>query len=186
MRPYSIYIDPGHGGKDSGAVSPDGKYREKDIVLDIGRLFRRCVFDGDYLYTPYMTRLSDRYITLEARCKMANEKGVNAFISLHCNSSTNPLAEGLELWHYPNSQRSKLLALELYGTLLAYIPNGRGVKEANFYVLKYTTMPAVLIEFEFLSNPQEYITDTQAQRRVVKAMAETVEMFFEGGYHDEQ
>jgi len=187
MRPYSIYIDPGHGGKDCGAVSLDGKYREKDIVLDIGRLFRRCVLDGDYLFTPYITRLSDRYITLEARCKMANERRVDAFISLHLNSAVSPVAEGLEVWHYPGCHKSKLLALELHLALKSAMPGikERGVKEGNFYVLKHTNMPAVLVELEFLSNPQEYATDIQAQRRIAKGMAETVEMFLEGGYHDE-
>lgn len=188
MRPYSIYIDPGHGGKDYGAVSPDGKYREKDIVLDIGLLFRRCILEGDYLYMPYMTRRTDRYITLDARCRMANERGVDAFVSLHINSAENPAAEGLEIWHSPGSHKSKILAAELYVTLLAVMPgiNGRGIKEKDFYVLKNSTMPAALVEFEFLSNPQEYATNIEAQRRIAKGMAETVEMFFEGGYHDEQ
>jgi len=193
MRPYSIYIDPGHGGKDDGATSPDGKFREKDVVLNVGRLFKRAVIQGDYLYYAYLTRFSDRYLTLNARCKMANERGADLFISLHCNSATSPLAEGVEVWYCRGSERSKLLAAELFRSLLLTMPgiSGRGIRPSDesphgsLYVLEHTIMPAALIEFEFLSNPQEFITDTNDQRGVVRGLAETVEAFLEGGYHDE-
>jgi len=187
-RPYSIFIDPGHGGKDPGAISPDGKNIEKNIVLDIGRLLRRCILDGDYLFYPYMTRLSDRYLTLGARCKLANDKKADLFISLHCNSAESVLAEsvlaeGLEVWYHKNGQVSKFLASELYPALMSAIPdiNGRGIKEGTFYVLEHTIMPAVLIEFEFLSHPKEYVSDIAVQRRTAVAIAETVEEFLEAG-----
>jgi N-acetylmuramoyl-L-alanine amidase len=68
--------------------------------------------------------------------------------------------------------------------------NGRGVKSSDMaphgslYVLENVTMPAALIEFEFLSNPKEFIEDIEDQRRVVKGLAETVEEFLESGEHE--
>jgi len=190
-RFYRIYADPGHGGNDWGAIGPDG-IKEKDIVLQIGQLFKRVVVQGDYLYWPYLTRFSDRYLTLAARCKLANDRKVDLFVSLHCNSVANPEPEGVEVWFKKKSESSKSLAAELYLSLLSSMPgiNGRGVKSSDMaphgslYVLENVTMPAALIEFEFLSNPKEFIGDIEDQRRVVKGLAETVEEFLESGEHE--
>lgn len=187
-RPYSVMLDPGHGGKDRGAVGPDGLI-ESSIVLDIGRLWKRCVVQGDYLYYAYLTRFTDRYITLPARCKLANDRKVDLFISLHCNSFHTSKPEGVEVWFKKKCKRSVSLAAELYLSLLGTMPEiaGRGAKssadapEGSLYVLENVNMPAALIEFEFLSNPKHFVSDIEDQRRVVKGLAETVEEFLESG-----
>lgn len=189
-RPYKIMLDPSHGGKDSGTVGLDGLI-EKDIVLDIGRLWKRCVIQGDYLYYAYLTRFTDRYLTLPARCKLANDRNVNLFISLHCNSFIRPEPEGVEVWFKRKCERSLSLAVELYLSLLGTMPGivGRGAKSSadapggRLYVLENVNAPAALIEFEFLSNPQHFVSDIEDQRRVVKGLAETVENFLESGEH---
>lgn len=188
-RPYSIYLDPGHGGKDYGAVSADGKHNEKDIVLDIGRLWKRCAMQGDYLYDVFLTRFSDRYLTLPARVKLAEERKVDLFISLHLNSFSGPKPEGVEVWYRSGSVRSAVLATRLYHAVLDSLPAiaGRGVKpscdapKGSLYVLDKTTMPAALIEFEFLSNPQEFVTEINVQRPLVKNLSEQIEYILEGG-----
>jgi len=187
-RAYKIMLDPGHGGKDPGAIGPD-RLIESSIVLDIGRLWKRCVIQGDYLYYAYLTRFSDRYLTLPARCKLANDRKVDLFISLHCNSFRNSKPEGVELWFKKGCQNSVSLAAELYLSLLGTMPGivGRGAKssadapQGGLYVLENVEMPAALIEFEFLSNPQHFVSDIEDQRCVVKGLAETVENFLESG-----
>jgi len=187
---YSVMLDPGHGGKDPGAVGPDGLV-ESHIVLDIGRLWKRCVVRGDYLYYAYLTRCSDRYLTLNARCKLANDRKADLFISLHCNSFHNSGPEGVEVWFKRRCEKSLSLAAELYLALLDLMPGiqGRGVKSSNdapggrLYVLENVDMPAALIEFEFLSNPKHFVSDIDDQRRVVKGLAETIEEFLESGEH---
>jgi len=192
-RPYRIYLDPGHGGKDPGAVAPDNLI-EKDIVLDIGRLWKRCVINGDYLYDAYLTRFSDRYLTLNERCKLANDRAVDLFISLHCNSFTRPDPEGVEVWYKRACKKSIALAEELYLSLINLMPgiSGRGIKPSSdaphgsLYVLENVNMPAALIEFEFLSNPQRFVSEIEDQRRIVKGLSETVEEFLESGEHEEK
>ena len=189
-RFYKITIDPGHGGKDPGAMGPDG-LTESSIVLDIGRLWKRCVIQGDYLYYAYLTRFSDRYLTLPARCKLANDRNVDLFISLHLNSFWTPQPEGVEVWYKKKCKKSLSLAAELYLSLLNLMPgiSGRGVKSSadaphgSLYVLENVNMPASLIEFEFLSNPQEFVSSIEDKRRIVVGLAETVEEFLEGGEH---
>lgn len=187
-RPYKIMLDPGHGGKDVGTVGPDGLI-EKNIVLDIGRLWKRCVIQGDYLYYAYVTRFTDRYLTLPARCKLANDRNVDLFISLHCNSYHHSKPEGVEVWFKKGCNKSVSLAAELYLSLLDSMPKiaGRGAKSSadapkgSLYVLENVKMPAALIEFEFLSNPKHFVSDIEDQRRVVKGLADTVEEFLESG-----
>jgi N-acetylmuramoyl-L-alanine amidase len=187
-RFYRLLIDPGHGGKDCGAIGPDG-IKEKDIVLQIGQLFKRAITQGDYLYYAYLTRFSDRYLTLAARCKLAKERKTDLFISLHCNSVARVDPEGMEVWYKRKCKRSVSLAAELYLSLLNLMPgiSGRGVKSSadaphgSLYVLENVDMPAALIEFEFLSNPQHFVSDIEDQRRIVKGLAETVEEFLESG-----
>ncbi len=94
VRLKTIIIDPGHGGKDSGAV---GKYnKEKDIVLDIGLKVR------DYLtqYLPdvdvIMTRDKDVFVPLDERASLANEHNADLFVSIHANSISNPGIYGAE------------------------------------------------------------------------------------------
>jgi len=187
-RAYKIMLDPGHGGKDPGAIGPDGLI-ESSIVLDIGRLWKRCVVQGDYLYYAYLTRFSDRYLTLPARCKLANDRKVDLFISLHCNSFRMSTPEGVEVWFKKKCDRSVSLAAELYLSLINLMPGivGRGAKssadapQGGLYVLENVVMPAALIEFEFLSNPKHFVSDIEDQRRVVNGLAETVENFLESG-----
>ncbi len=88
-----VMIDPGHGGKDPGAVGPSG-LREKDVVLAIGRLVRDRLA-RDEGFDVWMTRDSDVYIPLEERTAMANRSHADVFVSLHINASRNRKARGV-------------------------------------------------------------------------------------------
>jgi N-acetylmuramoyl-L-alanine amidase len=91
-----VMLDPGHGGKDSGAVGLNG-LREKDVVLEIGRMVRERLFkDGGF--DIRMTRDSDVFIPLEERTAMANKAHADVFVSLHINASPNRKAEGFSTY----------------------------------------------------------------------------------------
>lgn len=92
----TIIIDPGHGGKDPGAVSKKGTY-EKDIVLKIG-LYLKELLEKSGKFKVYMTRDDDTFIGLKDRTKFANEKGGKLFVSIHCNSAKNSKASGFETY----------------------------------------------------------------------------------------
>jgi len=91
-----VMIDPGHGGKDPGAISPSG-LKEKDVVLAIGRLVREKLerLGG---FDVRMTRDSDVFVPLENRTLMANEAGAGIFVSLHINASRNRRTEGVSTY----------------------------------------------------------------------------------------
>jgi N-acetylmuramoyl-L-alanine amidase len=91
-----VMIDPGHGGKDSGAIGPTG-LKEKDVVLAVGRMVReRLARAGEY--DVRMTRDADVFIPLEERTAMANKARAELFVSLHINASPNRRAEGISTY----------------------------------------------------------------------------------------
>jgi len=92
----SVMIDPGHGGKDPGAIGPTG-LKEKDVVLDIARRIReKLLLSGEF--DVRMTRDEDVFIPLEERTAMANKGSVDIFVSLHINASRNRRAEGFSTY----------------------------------------------------------------------------------------
>jgi N-acetylmuramoyl-L-alanine amidase len=102
-------LDPGHGGKDPGAIGPTG-LREKDVVLALGRMVRDRL-RKDRSFEVRMTRDGDVFVPLEERTAMANEAGADVFVSLHINASRNHQAEGIST--YVLSRASDRHSLEL-------------------------------------------------------------------------
>lgn len=147
-----IVVDPGHGGSDSGAVG-NGLY-EKNLTLDIANRTTSYI-RANYPATVYQTRTSDVYVSLDARASYANSKGANFFVSQHINSYSTTSPNGLEVYHYTGSTSGNKLATSLYNKLKSSYSTLRGVKSAEFYVLKYTNMPAALGETGFISNPTD-------------------------------
>jgi len=90
-----IVIDPGHGGHDTGTISPGGM-REKDLVLDVGRRLRAYIKSAYPDVEVIMTRDSDRFVALEERTAIANSRRAELFISIHANASPSPAAAGVE------------------------------------------------------------------------------------------
>ncbi|MFZ0429303.1 MAG: N-acetylmuramoyl-L-alanine amidase, partial [Acidobacteriota bacterium] len=91
-----VVIDPGHGGKDTGTIGPGG-LREKDVVLRVALALRDLL--KERLGTDViLTRDSDRFVPLEERTAIANEKGADLFVSIHANASRNKRASGVETY----------------------------------------------------------------------------------------
>ncbi|KMZ43175.1 MULTISPECIES: N-acetylmuramoyl-L-alanine amidase [Bacillales] len=147
-----IVIDPGHGGDDTGALG--NGLKEKDLTLDIGLRSKNYIV-ANYPATVYMTRSSDTTVALSTRASYANSKNANFFVSMHINAASLSSANGVETYNYPGSTTSLRLATETYNQLRNSFSNDRGVKAAEFYVLKYTNMPASLGETGFITNESD-------------------------------
>ncbi len=94
-KPYKILVDPGHGGKDPGAIGRNG-LKEKEIVLDVGRRLRDLLRERGF--DVQMTRDQDVFISLDDRTEMAARGKVDLFISIHANSSRSSSAKGFEIY----------------------------------------------------------------------------------------
>ncbi|RJQ12156.1 MAG: SpoIID/LytB domain-containing protein [Bacillota bacterium] len=168
-----VVLDPGHGGDDPGAVGPSG-LREKEVNLGIAlaaaeRLKGRV--------EVHMTRREDRTVPLRSRTDLADSVGADLFVSVHNNASMYPEAEGTETYHYPGSETGRLLATRIHHRLVTAIARrDRGVKQANFFVLRETHCPAALMEGLFLTNPAEerFLRNPAFQARVGAALGEGI------------
>ncbi|MBR1581172.1 MAG: N-acetylmuramoyl-L-alanine amidase [Selenomonadaceae bacterium] len=182
----AIVIDPGHGGSDAGAVGPTG-VREKDVSLAVALKLREYLEEqGDPVvmtrttdvdvYSPQATNAQE----LQARVNKA-PRDAALFISIHCNAFSNPSSHGMETYYYTDSGRGRRLAklineeLEKYGGLF-----NRGVKPANFYVLKHTSMPSTLLELGFVTNPEEeqLLADEGYQDSLARAIVTGINRYF--------
>jgi N-acetylmuramoyl-L-alanine amidase len=146
-----IVIDAGHGGTDPGAIA--NGVCEKDLNLKICAALKQKLEAGGI--RAAMTRSADLALSLEERCKLADNLGAAFFVSVHCNAAPEAGANGIEVYHHPQSAAGAELAQAVYDRLMKLGRRGRGVQSAEFYVLKRTKMPACLVECGFVSNPEE-------------------------------
>ena len=173
-----VCVDAGHGGTDSGAVgTAPFEVEEKTVNLAIAeRLEAALERRGHWVV---MTRRQDRTLSTVARAAFANRLGADLFVSVHANAAASPVAEGMEVYHFPGSGAGQHAAHEIRWQLVTVFPDhrDRGVKEANFTVLRRTWMPAVLVECEFLTHPQQlvFLTDPDSQQRLAEAIATGVD-----------
>jgi N-acetylmuramoyl-L-alanine amidase len=171
-----IVIDPGHGGKDSGAVGVNG-ILEKDIVLSIANQMVD-INESDFKnqFEIYLTRYKDTLISLGDRTKLARYLNADLFLSLHCNYSDNPNARGLEVYvsKKPGKylRESILKAYELQKGLKENLGfESRGVKFGDFQVLRENIdyCPSILVELGFLSNQDEAYYLNHSDRNKIMA-----------------
>ena len=153
-----ICIDAGHGGTDVGATN-ECRY-EKNDTLKVARLVREYLEQEDI--KVIMTRTDDITCTLQERCKIANKKKADLFVSIHRNSADT--GNGIETWI--NSKQNEE-DIELATNVMNYIgktkiQNDRGIKygtikgeNTDYYVLNNTKMPSCLIELGFISNDED-------------------------------
>ncbi len=215
----TIMIDPGHGGKDPGAIGRNGA-REKDITLKIS-LMLRDLLQKELKKTVLMTRDRDRFVELEERANIANNKDADLFVSVHVNSHPKRRVKGIEIYHFGEASDRRALevaarengtpiestgvgweylvadllttkkvedSLELAWTTKQamvrhlkrrYKIRDHGVKTAPFYVLRFTSMPSILAEIGFISNPTEesLLRTNTYQRRIAQAIFRGVKAY---------
>jgi N-acetylmuramoyl-L-alanine amidase len=146
---FVVVLDPGHGGRDPGAVGIGG-LQEKTIVLPVSLRVAELLRDAGVQVV--MTRSDDRTLDLEPRVDIANRANATIFISIHANaiSLSRPEVNGVETYYYTDAGRT--LAQVVHAAMLAASGmNDRGVKQARFYVLRHTAMPAALLEIGFVT-----------------------------------
>ncbi len=217
----TVVIDPGHGGKDPGAIGRVLRLQEKDLVLDVslklGKMIKEQFPEVKVLYT----RSTDVFINLFDRAKLANANNADLFISIHANSAEGSAAFGTETWvlglHKTEAQkavadkenatiyleddggeqyknfdmspdaiiiRSLMLGVFMqhsvnYAAMVQQAfkskgRNDRGVKQGGLLVLYTATVPAVLVELGFLSNPAEekYMASEEGKKELAQSMLE--------------
>lgn len=148
-----VFIDAGHGGHDPGAIG--SRSREKDNVLKVAN--RLKVLLESHGHTVRMSRSTDVYIALSERARLANTWGADYFISLHNNAATAS-ASGFETFIYNGPIQSKTTGFQnsIHAAIIKGIGiHDRGKKRANFAVLRESRMPAVLVEYAFITNAND-------------------------------
>lgn len=166
-----IFIDVGHGGKDSGAVN--GKIFEKDIALSIAlkleKMLKTCGIE------TVMSRSTDVFVTLQDRAKLANNSNADLFVSIHVNSSINP-AKGIETLVYSYRGSNKDVAQNVQDSLISATGTlDRGVKERpDLYVLSQTKMTAILIETGFIQTEYEKLLSDKYQDKIASAITKAI------------
>ena len=218
---FVLVIDPGHGGKDTGALGRKGK--EKDINLAVAMLVGQYIASEHPEVKIVYTRNKDVFIGLDERADIANKANANLFISIHANSvSKKSHIKGAEVYTFgvtriqenldvakrensvilleenyeqkyegfdPNSAESYIIfefMVNLYAEqsinfagmvqkeLVKTAKRGnRGVKQAGYLVLRKSSMPRILIELDFISNPEteNYMLSTAGQKNLARAIS---------------
>ena len=173
-----IVIDPGHGGPDVGATR-NGVY-EKDIVLSVSKQLGRILQQMGY--AVIYTRTEDIDLDLEPRVQIAENARASAFVSIHVNSLSASASQvnGVETYHAPGASLGKSLAEFVHEQIIASTgATDRGVKSARFHVIAKTSMPAILVETGFITNPSESakLVNSAYQERLAEAIARGMDQF---------
>ena len=184
-RRFKVILDPGHGGRDPGAVGPTG-LKEKDVTLAV---CKRVAFYLSPVADVQLTRDIDQDFGPAARFDssidigyrargIVNQSGANVCVSIHCNSlSTRPKAHGVETFHHIDKPQDLPLARAIQNRLVVATGRAdRGVKTGTFGMIRIPTMPSCLPELPFISNPQEEVLlrDPAFQDKCARAIAEGI------------
>ncbi|MGQ7386194.1 GBS Bsp-like repeat-containing protein [Streptococcus suis] len=198
QRSYTVYIDPGHGGIDSGA-SYGGVY-EKNLALSVANKLKANLIQLGY--QVLMTRTADYNVDFKTeRSKMANQSNADLFISIHFNATglASSNATGIETYWYqydPEYQpkinaamhndptrlaESEILANQVQASLISGTGAvNRGVRRETFAVLRETAIPAILVELGFMDNPSDLqkIKQDSYQTKLANALAQGIDNWY--------
>lgn len=176
-----VVIDPGHGGNDPGAVAANGVL-EKDVTLGVAlhleRLLQRAAVN------VRLTRRDDTDLAdddarvrkgqdLSRRVALGRETRADIFVSIHANSFPSSAWSGAQTFYFPNRSDDQWLAERIQSRLVAQLgPNRRQAAAADYYVMRESSIPSVVVEVGFLSHPREseLLGSDAYQRRVAEAI----------------
>lgn len=147
-----VVIDPGHGGKDPGAIGIGGT-QEKQVILPISKQIA-AILEKEGVKVV-MTRDSDYFVDLAPRVAIAERANADVFVSIHANSMglSRPDINGLETYYFSSGQR---LAQIIHRNVLQRVTiRDRGVRRARFYVLRKSSMPSVLVEVGYMTGRED-------------------------------
>ncbi|MDZ4042898.1 MAG: N-acetylmuramoyl-L-alanine amidase [Eubacteriales bacterium] len=161
---HKVVIDPGHGGRDPGAVNPTTKLREKDVTLAVSRRIASHLVPA---FDVVLTRSDDRDFVpqnkawnanddLYQRGQIINQSGASVSLSVHINSAAGPKAHGTEAFIHGSKPQDTAFGQSVLSNLVKVIGlHNRGLKTANFALVRYPKMASLLVELAFISNSKE-------------------------------
>lgn len=183
-----IFIDAGHGGRDSGTTY--GKLLEKDINLEISKVLEKELVSKGAIV--YMTRDEDEDLSskwdekkkrgdLYRRLLLYKKYNAELYLSIHLNYGSNPKWSGAEVLYHPINPLNEKLGTILMKNFKNDFGTKRTLKKTDLYMYKNTTIPGVLIECGFLSNANErYLLQKEDyQKKIAKTISDSVIEFFE-------
>jgi N-acetylmuramoyl-L-alanine amidase len=168
-----VVVDPGHGGKDPGAIGIGGT-REKDIILPISRRVAEILQQNGVQVV--LTRRSDYFVTLPGRVQMAEKANADVLVSIHANSAGagRPDVSGLETYYYDSGLS---LARIVHNSIRQSLNvRDRGVRRARFFVLRKSSMPSILVETGYLTGREDIakLRSSAYQNQMAEAIARGV------------
>jgi len=178
LRGKRIILDPGHGGKDPGAIGRTLGTMEKTVNLQLAKLVKARLEDLGAVV--FMTREDDSYPTLAERVAYARQMQGDVFISIHHNSALDQTVRGT-MTFYAKDGLSRLLAEAVHEELVRAIGlRDLQVRRANYYVIVNNPYPAILCEIGFLSHPDEerLVRDPEFQARAAQGIVQGLIRYF--------
>ncbi len=165
-----VVIDPGHGGKDPGAIGIGG-VKEKDVIFPISQMVAQ-ILEREGVQVR-MTRERDYFVSLQGRTQFANNLDADLFVSIHANSLglQRPDISGIETYYYRTGRE---LAATIHRSILSRLDvRDRRIRSARFYVLRRSAMPAVLVETGYLTGAEDApkLKNPTFRRRMAEAIA---------------
>lgn len=175
-KTITVVIDAGHGGTDHGMTVDH--FTEKEIVASIAQKIKDNNTNKNVII--HLTRTEDAFVSLQDRANFINNLKPDLVLSLHVNGNNNTEASGIEFYVSPKNvkyEKSKEIAEVLNSRLVNnHNVKSRGVKDANFTILRETEFPAITIEFGFLSNENDrvYLTSVGHHEKLANTILESI------------
>lgn len=182
-----IFVDPGHGGRDPGTMY--GKIKEKDLVLEISKQLQEELTSKGAIV--YMTREADvdyssqwdankKRGDLYRRLLMYKKYSAELYLSIHINYHSNSRWSGAEVLYHSINPENKVFGELLMKNFKTSLNSKRDLKKTTLYMYKNTTVPGVLIECGFISNPNErYLLQRESyQKKLAKIITDTTVTYF--------
>ena len=182
-----IAIDPGHGGSDPGSIGPTGAM-EKDITLAICQELQKMLEESGAKVV--MTRTKDVDVArpdatakeeLQARINVAEKAKADIFISVHMDAFVNREAKGTSTYIYPKTNGDERLGRFIKDGVVNQLATvDRNMRTCNFYVVKFSSMPATLLEVAFISNPEEekLLKSASGVKKAARGIYQGVDRYF--------
>lgn len=180
-----VVLDPGHGGGNPGAVGAGG-VQESSVNLAVALKIKKLLENNGAKVV--MTRSTDRYVAapgsslgqeLQARLNIADANKADIFVSLHSNANQNSAIQGAMTFYHANS--AKPLAESIQNSLISSTGAvNKGVETATFHVLRNASMPSVLVEMGFVTNPQEAqkLANASYQEKIATGVYQGIAKYF--------
>ncbi len=178
----TIVLDPGHGGRQTGAIA--GGVKEKDLNLLIAKQIKAALEERGV--TVVMTRTEDKELDLPSRPAVADKCGGDIFISIHCNACGIPdKMSGIETYYHPAQPSSRALAAAIHDALIKRTGlKDRSIRDrSGLAVLRHSRVPAVLLECGYLDNSadRKLLLDERFRKKFASAVADGLKAYVEGG-----